>query len=680
MKKWIGVIVAAVVVLGMAAGFYYLKISRVSMDSILPAGAAVYVHASDIGKDLKNFQSTKLWSNIQGIDVETLMKESGASQADIETYIRIKAQASTAMTGLLLDKFFSREVGLAIYRSEIGSGGSQALLDALSNIVVITRVKPEAQFVEFMTTLYNKFNQQVNTQTEQYKGYTVTTVEADKGIDIAYVKIKDFLVIGFGKKAAYACVDVAAKSRAPLLQDASYHAAQSRLLKAAHLVVYGNLEAVLTDLRRWFEILADGKMAEKEKNQIQAVLYNLAGLKTLGFSSLPGKIAQGKSVLILDKERMNAELLQAYSRKPQANNTINFVPKEALLYHWSNCFNAKQYWGSFTRAMDKEEKKSPDGLSARDRLNDVEKRLGVNIESDVVPLLDNETGGFLYAVDAGMLFPVPKLVFFIKVKDRAAAEKIMDALTADAAALAQTEEYRSVRIKYVSLPLGATLQPGFCFLGDYLLISSSREVLKKSIDAQNDKSLSLAANEDLKTIDPAFTDKGNSVFFAQTDKFLDEVRELCSWGVGMLSFRAAGIQAYQSGIEKKIDDMLKEIDGYEGEIVTTRARIEALNQEIADGLGQGIDVTAKKVELAAAEESVKKAQDEIGVSKEKQQELRETLLESQKRMVRPELVRLYLEEAVYPILDGLKINRATAVKTIFNDGVAETRFFSRVEE
>lgn len=680
MKKWIGIMVAAVVVLGVAVGFYYLKVTRVSMDSILPAGAVVYVHASDVEKDLKDFRSTKLWRNIQDIDVETLMKESGASQIDIENYTRIKTQVSTVMTGLLMDKFFGQEIGVAIYRSEIGSGGPGALFDALSNIVLITRVKPEAQFVEFLTTLYNKFNQQANIQTEQYKGYIVTTVDAGKDIDIAYVKIKDFLVVGFGKKAAYACVDVMTESKAPMLRDQHYNAVQSKLLAKGHLVVYGNLEAILTDVRRWFDILAEGKMEEKEKNQIEAVLYNLAGLKTFGFSFMPGKTAQGKSVLVLDKARMNAELLQAYSYKPQVNNTIHFVPKEALLYYWSNCFNAKQSWDSFLKGLDKDEKKNPDGLSARDRLNDTEKKLGVNIENDVVPLLDNEIGGFLYDVDTGLLFPVPKFVFFVKIKNRAAAEKAMDTLTADAAALAQTEEYKSIRIKYMSLPLGAVLQPGFCFLGDYLLISSSREVLKKSIDAQNDKSLSLTENQDLKTIDPAFTDKGNSVFFAQTDKFLDEVRDLCSWGVGILSFRAAGIQAYQAGVEEKIADTLKEINDREGEIAAAKAEIEILNQGIASGLSQGLDVAAKRTELAATHESIQKTQGEIDSSKQKQQEFKKALEESRKKMIKPELVKLYLDKAVYPILEGLKINRATAVKTIFNNDAVETHFLSRMEE
>ena len=44
------------------------------------------------------------------------------------------------------------------------------------------------------------------------------------------------------------------------------------------------------------------------------------------------------------------------------------------------------------------------------------------------------------------------------------------------------------------------------------------------------------------------------------------------------------------------------------------------------------------------------------------------------------LIKLYLDEVFYPILDGLMRGKATGSKTIFSENMLETQSFTKTEE
>lgn len=51
-----------------------------------------------------------------------------------------------------------------------------------------------------------------------------------------------------------------------------------------------------------------------------------------------------------------------------------------------------------------------------------------------------------------------------------------------------------------------------------------------------------------------------------------------------------------------------------------------------------------------------------------------------KRKIDPSLVKFYLDEAVYPILDGLKTIKAMGSVTIFKENSIEVTSYSKLDE
>ena len=76
------------------------------------------------------------------------------------------------------------------------------------------------------------------------------------------------------------------------------------------------------------------------------------------------------------------------------------------------------------------------------------------------------------------------------------------------------ERYKNATIYYFMSPL-PIIQPGYSFIDDYLVVAVNKSLLQQSIDAQNDKSLSLAEKPSFRTLDDGFHPKKVLMCFLQ---------------------------------------------------------------------------------------------------------------------------------------------------------------------
>lgn len=671
MKKIIFIILTVVLVLALGIIYYQIKIAKLPIERVIPEQAIFYVRVSGIEESLQEFKTTRLWWNIRDIDVQLLLEKSGLNQDEIAQFNIYKPEFFRTVSELLLNKFFGQELALALYPNKISTfEDPEALLDIASNIVLVTRLAPEAEFIEFVSKLLNKCGQKFQTKLEEYKGHQITIVKLTDKLSFAYVKIRDMLVVSLGKKLVIACLDVVAGDKSSLSKDKDYISTVSQFPRSSQTIAYGNLESFCSNLRRLINILPESEQIPAEqKVRLLESFDKIAGLKTLGISSVSGKISSNKVVLTFDKAEMDPAIARACSFKPQKNITINFAPKDIIIYQWSNCFDAKMSWDNFQQELSKRPKEFTPGPSPEDIITGIEEELGKSIESDIIPALSNEIGGFLSDINLDGPVPIPEIVFFVKTKDKSAIKSIIDTLTEKNNLSVQPEEYKDIRIKYILLPFGRSFQPGYCFLDEYLLISTRPKLLKESIDSYNDKSISLAANKDFQAIDFGLTEKNNAAFFLKTDVLLRKVRGVCEWGVSWLSLMSTTLEAYQQKAEQYLDNLRRDI------------QIEQLELK---SLKDNLQLTKEEQEITNLQAKIKEKEEKINLAKkdleEKEQELENMIQNSPVAKIDLSLVRLYLDDVVYPILDGLETNKAIGSRSIFSENTVEAQTFFKVEE
>jgi hypothetical protein len=269
------------------------------------------------------------------------------------------------------------------------------------------------------------------------------------------------------------------------------------------------------------------------------------------------------------------------------------------------------------------------------------------------------------------------------VKNKGALESTLNNLTAKGNLQTRSEDYQKKTINYILLPFGSNLQPAYCFLNDYLLISTSNKPIQDCIDALSDKSKSLLVSKDFQAVNFGLMDKSNSLFFVKTDLFFDKVKKIGEWIIGWASLMSANIDAYQKQAQESLNLAEKQIQEEELKLQNIKVKQEALAAEIAEIKKQGSgQVSDKESELTSLAAQAKAKQDNIDSARKefsaKQEDFKKATEYFAKRKADPSVVKLYLDEVAYPLLDGLKMIKAIGSVTNFKENVIEaTTYYSQ---
>ena len=614
------------------------------------------------------------------------MNESGAAKEQIGQYRKVTSELSNFFSDLLLGKFFGQEIALAVYPAQIDSNkfNPQAIQAMASNVILVTRIKTDAEFIEFITKIYNKFKRKATVKSEKYQGYEVATIELNDNVNIVYTKIKDLLVISLGNKAVYSCLDVFAKRKPCIYQDKDYSSTITYLAKPATSLGYVNLETFFSGMRQ---------LAAKNFNRYQkdssyktdtlSKLSQLAAFRTLGFSSVADKVVKSKLVMVFDKNKLDPILAKTYSQPSQINSTLSFIPQEVIAYQWM-CFDPKTYWDSLAAQMSQAAAAKPAGPSFAEIVAGIEKGLGINLEKELIPALDNEAGVFLHDIDLSGPIPIPKLVIFAKIKNKAVIGNMFNNLIEKNSLQLRSQDYKNSNIKYILSPFGTNLQPAYSIIDNYLLISVNNKIIESCIDAYRDKNKSLLEDADFKSVNFGLSGKNNSILFIKTNLLFDRLKSLGNWVVGWVSLMSANALAAQKETETYLNNAKESLQNKGTELKNLQVKTELLRDEINNLKNQGVSDADKISKLASLEIEVKKREENIEFSRkelgEKEQQFKKSQEEFTKRQKNFSLIKIYLNEVAYPILDGLKIINAIGSATVFKENAIEVNSYSKIAE
>jgi hypothetical protein len=681
------ILIVLVLALVLAAGVYYsVKFAPRAIETVLPGKAAVYIKVSDIEKQADEFRSSKLWKNIKGIDIEMLMEKSGAKKEQIEGYKTAKSEITSFLGGLVIDKYFGKEIAVALYPAETGEASANPASNLASKVILVTRIKPETDFIDFISKILNKFEQKYEIAEENYKGNKITVVKLSDGVGLAYVRIKDLLVMGIGKEAVIPCCDVADKAVSSLSQDKDYVATMSRLPKGARNVIYGDMELLVSEFRKFIyaavkpQEAAEAGPRQAFKNQIDKSLSMYAGFKTFAYAGYPGKILAEKTIMIIDRSKLHPFCADFYSIPSRKNKTLKFAPVNTIYYGWSS-FAPKAYWEYFRSELEKDNDKAKQGRSFNDVLAEFEQKAGMSVDNDIIPALGDELGAFLIDINLDGLIPVPEFVFFTKVNKKKALDGLTGYFLKEGKVKLESEGYKGIDIKYMALPAGEDFQPAYCYIGDYLLVSLGRKPIKESIDTYKGASKPLFEDEDFKAVNHGLTEASNGMCFIKMAALLQKAEDICDWGLTWLTVMVEQQKKYRQILDTKLDSMTEEVAKDEAELGKLESDVKTLEKEMGDPDLQEADAAVKHDELEKLKEGLEAKQSEVDTKREYLKDLEaKDQCKSPLENVDVPLVKLYLEEAVYPILEGLQSLKAIGSRTTYGENAIQGEYFSRIVE
>jgi hypothetical protein len=396
--------------------------------------------------------------------------------------------------------------------------------------------------------------------------------------------------------------------------------------------------------------------------------YHQAAFAVYGLSYMPGQVSKYKMIAGLDDKAIPLQMQKHLACPDLSNDSLKLVPVNAIVYNWGGCYDFGEYWQSARQRL----QENPQWAGPMRRIKrGLERRLHVNIKRDVLPLLDHEIGGYLTDVDMQGKYPFPRLLIFVKVQDRTKAEHLLEQLTANAVTMLQSEDYNHVNIHYISLPLGANMDPGYGFVGNYLLVATSRQLLKVSIDAYNDSMPSIVSDDAVKSFSLDNGEKFHSVTLMKTAELSRRAQDFLGWINKYLSSQVSIAAAAKQDGANRAQELTQAIADKNEELILAEKKLSQLKRKPLTDLSdeESVFITGAIANLNREEEAIR---NDIVAYKAQKEDLYQLLANYAVGAQSDKLTMFNMDNVVSPLLKGLESIDAQAVTVRFGRKTLET--------
>ena len=586
MKKLM-LVLLIVVVTGLVAGgiFMFWQSTRPPLEvgAILPPQPLLFVHMNDIEQNLGEFTQTRFWQILKGIDYIKYMKESGGDEAALKHFDEMRKQLFSEEMKVFAKTFLGKEVAVAVYGGEGNSLDPKNIVNVASQTFLVTRLKPEVKFAEKFSGLIGKMDPNISVEEVDYeknKIYLISTKGAP--FKIGYTRINNLLVVGLNEKAARACIDVYRKKNSALQEDEAYLRVRAHAEPEADFLGYMNFAKLIGDLKAqivgWLS--ANGEVNELVQKQLDESFKRAKGFELMSFSALGGPLTRLKFDIHYDRNAVDPEVKPLYECSAQDNATLRFIPEHVLGYQWSPCYDLNYYWKQTRDNLGDAFLAKGVEANPEEFIAGLEDSLGISIENDIIPALGSEFGWLWTDIAVDRLAPIPQLAMYMKTVDKDKVKNMMSDLIAKQSFVRpEIESVGGEDVYYFKIPLVDNLEPAYSFINGYLMIATSRNLIKQAMAANAGEKPSILDQADFKQADLGLAAKNNAVFFLNMQGITEKADDLLEWSSGWADQQLAKQKAFRDGTEKRMEDVIKDIVSNRDRVTSLEAEIESLKEQ-----------------------------------------------------------------------------------------------------
>lgn len=664
MKKRIILFIILAVVLVLTV-FLLTRPKLKSMDQAFPSGVLGYLRVSHVAGDLQQFVQSPFWKNIASLDVARILEYNRVSAEDIKQLQKTQKELDVILANPLTKKFLGTEIALGVYEKNVSksSKGSQGL-----DVLFATRIGFSLQMAELFISLGHQWGDDVTTTTsEKYDGYNIVHVHFNKRkVDLQYMRLHDVLFASFyPSDILHRVVDAYRQRQPALMQEEGFAKARSHAYPQGHVISYLNIQK--------FYVILKGHIPEHQKDAFDDFTQETVGFKSYSMSFMPGDVSRLKMIFDFEPKELKPSWRTLLTCSGSSNPSFQLVPHNAVVYNWGECYDLKNMWRSFSEGI--QTANEADGVMAKWK-HRIEKRFKLNVDQDVLPALGSQVGWYLNDVDVQGIFPYPRGVVLLKVENRPAADALMKKFQMTPLGPLQQEEYQNGLMHYLPLPLGENMDPGYAFVGDYLLLGSSRQLLRTSMDASKNTNQSLESNEVLKQFNMKSTETTQGVFFIKIEDVSERLVQLVDWYNKTVSSQITAALAYQQEALNRKKDLEESFSPKKEELRVAQNRFKALQHRLAGVVGLSEEERANELSnMEHLSEDIRLLKEDVDTLGQQEAQLDEAYRAYKNQAESGKLWLFNSDEVLKPVLKSLETLHALGVKWYLKDQISETEIF-----
>jgi len=623
--------------------------SGLPVERVLPSHPLAFARLLHVEEHVSQMVNSDFGKSVSAIDLLDVLKRNNFSSKDAGDLKRWQKDIFKLWNNPLVKKFLGKEAAIAVYRNKNSY-----------QMFVILRLTLSTRIAESLSQLSSHWGEDVNVTRQKYQGRSINHVLIKKqrfGLD--YVRIRDLVIVAPESLGHLEDVVDAYQGKYDSLQsDHSFNFVSRNAYPSADGLLFVNLNS-FSDFWR-------GEM----DSRLTALGYQTAAFPVFGVSYQPGAVSKYKITVGLDENYMSSEMRKVFTCPALSNDTLKLVPVNAIWYNWGICYDFDQSWAAAKQSLQNNPQLAQGIAKYKQR---IEKHFHISFRKDVLPVLGHEIGGYLTDVDMQGTYPYPRFLIFIKIQDHDMAERLLEKFTQNPATTLQTEEYNKVGIHYIRLPSGANMDPGYAFLDKYLLLATSRQLLKRSIDAYNDSLRSIVSDDVVDQFSLSNGEKFHSVTLMKTAELSRRAQDLLGWLDKYLSGQVTMAAAYKQDGEGKKQELDEAIADKSAELVMAQKKLVQLKSASLSNasMDDPVLINGAIENLNREEQSIR---DDIANYIEQKEDLSRLLDNYATGAQSAKLTMYNMENVVSPVLKGLESIDTQAVTVRFGDKTLETEF------
>jgi predicted nucleic acid-binding Zn-ribbon protein len=208
----------------------------------------------------------------------------------------------------------------------------------------------------------------------------------------------------------------------------------------------------------------------------------------------------------------------------------------------------------------------------------------------------------------------------------------------------------------------------------------NQDLLKKSIDLYKEKANSLVADNDFKSLDPKLMEKNVFSLFSRFNAISMKFKDIMDFVSLLADAQDNKIRAFQSGSQKRIEDVKKNVIKNEDSIKEIQKEQESLKDKIWDLEAGQLDAKIEQDKMKSLEEKIQTLTLETASDQKTIQELSEGITGYSQALEESAVQKIYVQEAVYPVLNSLSFIQSFSMRQNNQPQDLETMIFIKTQK
>ena len=531
----------------------------------LPAGATVVVSGYDLEGFWSRLQGTRLYQELAAIqDVRQTMAPLQDSQREIQEEICVR---------------FDEETILSLFGGKFDLGFYGPLPEDRADLLLVAEVEDEDRARTIVEECESQLVEEKGAtfRDEEIGGSQIRVATNQEDEEVLFYALED------GSLRIATTLD---RMRAALAGDEGAAAesmtsveAYSEVLEKlpdATLVVWVDQQALRQAQRATADTTAGGEAARQGERLMAAT----SAIENYFASALGVGVHWSDSGIRSDvyarfpDDADRSGIMKMMAEGSGEIQSLSLQPESTLMYGSFATLDARLLYEEMYRYAVEATRVQMDVAGTADsmradsvvsrQLQAFEAELGIDVEEEIVAWIGEEIAMSITGVDRTGFFPVPEVAFTIEASDtekaRASLAKLESVVSEMARARAsiplqwQEETYEEETIRYAPTPMGEGLSVAYVVTDPFVLLASSRGLVKRMLDARAGSADALPANEEFGAMTAFYPQEATTLGYMNIEAVLTEVEGMLST-FGQMSGNAAAADTASSS--RKMLDALK---------------------------------------------------------------------------------------------------------------------------